>query len=133
MPANFRMASCTQVMLNGRAFTIACSSTCPTKRKGDWNSPQRTESVPKRDPCDATLFMSLSYYYSFSAPANTNAEELKEFLKRVEKKAQGMGFNPTLVLDASFDTPERKQFSRRLTTGLPINDERLKSAALPAD
>lgn len=86
-----------------------------------------------RDLCNAPLFMSLSYYYSFSAPANTSAGALKEFLKRVEKEAQGMGFNPTLVLDASFDTPERKQFARRLTMGLPINDERLKSAALPAD
>jgi hypothetical protein len=77
--------------------------------------------------------MCLSYYYSFSAPANTRAGALKEFLKGVEKEAQKMGFNPTMVLDAPFDTPERKQFARRLTTGLLINDERLKGAVLPAD
>jgi len=43
-----------------------------------------------------------------------------------------MGFNPTLVLNAAFDTPERKEFARRLVTGYPIEDERLKGVALPA-
>jgi hypothetical protein len=77
--------------------------------------------------------MGLSYYFTFTAPAETTAEELMAFLKRVEKDAQGMGFRPTLVLDAAFDTPERRSFARRLTTGLPLQDERLKGVALPSD
>lgn len=77
--------------------------------------------------------MGLSYYYTFAAPATASAEELTTFLKRVEQEAQRMGFQPTLVLNAVFDTNERRQFARRLTTGLPIEDERLKGVALPAD
>lgn len=77
--------------------------------------------------------MGLSYYYTLSAPATTSAEELTAFLKGVEKEAQRMGFQPTLVLNASFDTAERRRFARRLTTGFPIQDERLKGVALPAD
>lgn len=77
--------------------------------------------------------MGLSYYYTLAAPATASAEELTAFLKRVEKEAQRMGFEPTLVLNAAFDTPERKRFVRRLTTGFPIEDERLKGVALPAE
>ena len=44
-----------------------------------------------------------------------------------------MGFKPTMVLDAPFDTAEQKQFARRLTTGLPVEDIRLKGANLPDD
>lgn len=77
--------------------------------------------------------MGLSYYYTLAAPATASAEELTTFLRRVEKKAQRMGFQPTLVLNAVFDTQERRQFARRLTAGLPIEDERLKGVALPAD
>jgi hypothetical protein len=77
--------------------------------------------------------MGLSYYYTLAAPATASAEELTTFLKRVEKEAKRMGFQPTLVLNAVFDTQERRQFARRLTTGLPIEDERLKGVALPAD
>jgi hypothetical protein len=77
--------------------------------------------------------MGLSYYYTLAAPATASAEELTAFLKRVEKEAQRMGFEPTVVLNAAFDTPERRRFVRRLTTGFPIEDERLKGVALPAE
>jgi hypothetical protein len=77
--------------------------------------------------------MGLSYYFTFTAPAETTAQELTAFLKRVEKDAQGMGFRPTLVLDVAFDTPERRSLARRLTTGLPLGDERLKGVALAYD
>jgi len=44
-----------------------------------------------------------------------------------------MGFGKTLVLDAAFDTEERRQFARRLTTGLFLQDERLRGIAVPAN
>ncbi len=44
-----------------------------------------------------------------------------------------MGFRPTMVLNAAFDTTERKQFARRLTSGLPVEDARLKGANVPHD
>jgi hypothetical protein len=77
--------------------------------------------------------MGFSYHFSFKAPATTTARELERFLRDVEKEAQGMGFHPTMVLNALFDTTERKRFSRRLTTGLPVMDARLKGADLPDD
>ena len=76
--------------------------------------------------------MGLSYYFSFTAPARTKPGDLETFLKSVEVEAKKMGFNPTLVLNAVFDTSERKEFARRLVTGYPIEDERLKGVALPA-
>lgn len=77
--------------------------------------------------------MALCYDYTLAAPATASAENLTAFLKGVEKQAERMGFAPTLVLNATFDTPERRRFVRRLTTGLFIEDERLKGVALPAD
>jgi hypothetical protein len=77
--------------------------------------------------------MSLSYHYTFSAPAAATAEQLTEFLKQVETEAQRLGFRPTLVLNATFDSPERRRFARRLTIGFPLEDARLKGAAIPAD
>lgn len=41
-----------------------------------------------------------------------------------------MGFAPTVVVDAPFDTEERRLFARRLTTGLSIEDDRLNGARL---
>jgi hypothetical protein len=76
--------------------------------------------------------MGLSYHFCFSAPARTKAGELEAFLKSVETDAKALGFNPTLVLNASFDTSERREFSRRLVTGFPVEDERLKGVVLPA-
>jgi hypothetical protein len=75
----------------------------------------------------------LSYYYTLTAPAGASAVDLTAFLEGVEKQAQRMGFEPTLVLNATFDTTERRQFARQLTTGLFAEDERLKGIALPAD
>src|SRR4051794_27723673 len=77
--------------------------------------------------------MGLTYHFSFRAPAERTAGDLEAFLRTVEKEAQAMGFRPTLVLNAVFDSSERKQFARRLTTGLPVEDARLKGADVPDD
>jgi hypothetical protein len=49
--------------------------------------------------------MSLSFYYEFTAPATTPAEELEAFLREVEHEAKSLGFKPTVVLNVPFDTP----------------------------
>jgi hypothetical protein len=77
--------------------------------------------------------MALTYHFSFRAPESKRPEDLVSFLREVEQEARKMGFEPTVVLNAVFDTMERKQFSRRLTTGLPVEDARLKGADLPDD
>ena len=41
-----------------------------------------------------------------------------------------MGFRPTTVLEAEFDTPERREFARRLTTGHRLESEKLKGAVV---
>jgi hypothetical protein len=74
--------------------------------------------------------MGLTYHFTFSAPAKTKPEELLKFLKGVEEEAKKLGFNPTMVLNATFDTAERREFARRLTTGHPVEDERLKGVSL---
>jgi hypothetical protein len=76
--------------------------------------------------------MGLTYHFSFAAPASTKPGDLEIFLKSIEPEARAMGLKPTLVLNASFDTPERREFARRLVTGFPVEDERLKGVALPA-
>lgn len=75
--------------------------------------------------------MGLTYHYKFTAPATATAEELESFLRKVEQEAQKLGFKPTTVLNVSFDTPERREFSRRLSPGFSVQDERLKGVALP--
>jgi hypothetical protein len=75
--------------------------------------------------------MSLSYHFTFSAPATATADELLEFLKSVESDAKGMGFKPTMVLEAVFDTPERREFARRVVRAIHIEDERLQGVVLP--
>src|SRR5688572_25166401 len=77
--------------------------------------------------------MGLSYYFNFKAPAKAKPRDLLQFLRTVEASAKKMGFQPTMVLDALFDTPERKQFARRLGMGYPVEDERLKGISLPAE
>jgi hypothetical protein len=74
--------------------------------------------------------MGLSYYYAFTAPAETTSANLKAFLHHVESSAQALGFHPTMVLDAGFDTLERLAFARRLTTGLLLEDIRLRHARI---
>jgi hypothetical protein len=75
--------------------------------------------------------MSLSYHFTFSAPATATADELLEFLESVESDAKGMGFKPTMVLEAVFDTPERREFARRVVRAIHIQDERLQGVVLP--
>lgn len=77
--------------------------------------------------------MGLTYHFRFKAPTTKTAAELETFLRGVEMEAQAMGFKPTMVLNAVFDTAERKQFARRLTTGWPVEDKRLQGAELPDD
>jgi len=74
--------------------------------------------------------MSLSYHFTFTAPKTVPAAKLEQFLKEVELDAKAMGFDPTLVLNAEFKTPEQLEFVRRLTTGLWVEDERLKGVTL---
>ena len=74
--------------------------------------------------------MGLSYHFTFKAPATKTAAELETFLKSVEGDAKKMGFEPTLVVDASFDTPKRLEFARQLTTGLHLESEKLKGVVV---
>lgn len=74
--------------------------------------------------------MGLTYYFKFSAPAEIDTAILSTFLLSVEDEAKRMGFNPTIVVDAPFDTDERRNFARRLTTGMAVEDLRLKNVRL---
>ena len=74
--------------------------------------------------------MGLTYHFTFSAPATVTADELLKFLRKVEKDAKLMGFRPTTVLEAEFDTPERREFARRLTTGHRLESEKLKGVVV---
>jgi hypothetical protein len=62
--------------------------------------------------------MGLTYRFKLTAPNTFSSDQLKAALLRIESEAQDIGFEPTTVLDAVFDTPERQQFCRRLTHGL---------------
>lgn len=73
--------------------------------------------------------MGLTYHFKFQASALETSGSLEKFLKRVEKKAQELGFAPTAVLNVQFDSPDRQDFARRLTTGLFLEDERLQGVA----
>ena len=77
--------------------------------------------------------MGLTYHYAFSAPGSTAAAELEDFLHEIEANAKAMGFDPVLVLDAAFDTPERQKFARQLTTGARLESEQLKGVVLLRD
>jgi hypothetical protein len=74
--------------------------------------------------------MALSFHFKFVAPAIIPAAQLETFLKVVEIEAKRLGFNPTLVLNAKFDTDDRRTFARRLTTGQRIESEKLKGVVL---
>lgn len=76
--------------------------------------------------------MGLSFFYEFTAPANTPASELEAFLRDAEHEAQALGFNPTIVLNVRFDTPERREFASRLAGSFTVQDERLKGVAVSA-
>ena len=77
--------------------------------------------------------MGLTYHYAFSAPGTTPAAELEEFLHDIEVDAKVFGFDPVLVVDAVFDTPERQKFARQLTTGARLQSEKLKGVVLLRD
>jgi hypothetical protein len=74
--------------------------------------------------------MGLTYRYKFFALPATQPQEIKAFLRKAEAEAKRLGFGPVMVLDAVFDTPERQQFSKRLTHGITFANEALKSASL---
>jgi len=80
-----------------------------------------------------SIQMSLSYHFAFSAPMTTTAAELIAFLRGVESDAKKMGFSPTTAIDASFDTPERQEFARQLTTGFRLESEKLKGVVVLRD
>ena len=74
--------------------------------------------------------MGLTYHYQFKAPAKTTAGKLENFLRTVEQEAKRLRFGPTMVLNARFDTAERREFARRLTTGYLLESGRLKGAVV---
>ena len=77
--------------------------------------------------------MGMTYHFAFSAPGITPAAVLEDFLHSVEDDAKAIGFNPVLVLDALFDTPERQKFARQLTTGARLENDKLKGVVLLRD
>ena len=76
--------------------------------------------------------MSLSYHFSFKAPATVSADDLESFLKGVERYAKSVGFGPTTVLNVAFDSQERSDFARRLGGGVYIESEKLKGQFQPS-
>ncbi len=76
--------------------------------------------------------MGFSFYYEFTAPAETTGWQLETFLRGVERDAQSLGFNPTIVLNVPFDTPERREFANRLGGNFTLQDDRLRGVAIPA-
>lgn len=74
--------------------------------------------------------MGLSYHFSLSAPVTASPGELASFLRGVEAEARRLGFAPTLVVEGPFDTPERRQFARRVARGLTVEDARLRGVEL---
>jgi hypothetical protein len=77
--------------------------------------------------------MGLTYRFTFTAPATTTASELENFLKSVESDAQAMGFRPTQLFQATFDTKERRDFARRIRTKYRLTDDKLKGVVIPAE
>lgn len=74
--------------------------------------------------------MGLSYSFTFTAAAARSAADLEHFLKSVEADAKKMGFEPTHVFVATFQTPEQRQFARRIHVLLPVQDEELQGVVL---
>ena len=58
--------------------------------------------------------MGLTFRFKFTAPASVPTTQLEKFLHGVEQAAQRLGFRPTLVINAPFDTPEHREFACRL-------------------
>lgn len=74
--------------------------------------------------------MGLSYYFSLKAEPTKTPTQLESFLQKVEREAKKLGFAPTMVLNGPFDTPERREFARRLTSGLKLENAKLKGVVL---
>lgn len=74
--------------------------------------------------------MGLTYHFQFVAPATVESTDLADFLLGVEYEAKAAGFDPTIVVNAPFDTVEQRQFARRLTTGIAVEGEKLKGVGL---
>lgn len=70
--------------------------------------------------------MGLSYHYSLRAPASTTAVELAVFLGTVEGDAKLLGFDPTIVVNGPFDSPDRRNFARKVARGRIIEDSCLR-------
>lgn len=79
------------------------------------------------------VFMGLTYHYRFTAPASASSARLEKFLKCVETDARRLGFSPTMVLNAEFDSPERQDFARRLTSGQFIENKELQGVVVFRD
>ena len=94
----------------------------------NWNSKQL--DTKKHFALNLRQQMSLSFHFKFVAPAKKSASELEIFLKTVEKEAKRLGFNPTLVLKANFNTDERRAFARRLTSGVRVESTKLQGVVL---
>jgi len=77
--------------------------------------------------------MGLTYKFTFTAPTTTTAADLEKFLKTVESDARTMGFKPTELFQATFDTKERRDFARRIRTMYRMTDDRLKGVVIPAE
>jgi hypothetical protein len=77
--------------------------------------------------------MGLTYRFTFTAPATTTAAELEKFLKSVESDAKELGFKPTQLFQATFDTKERRDFARQIRTMYRLTDERLQGVVIPAE
>jgi len=67
--------------------------------------------------------MGLNFYYELTAPADTSASELEIFLHEVQRLAQSLGFNLTIVWNVPFDTPERREFANRLGGNFTPQDD----------
>jgi hypothetical protein len=74
--------------------------------------------------------MALSYYYTFSAAKTVSASELETYLRTVDAAAHRMGFEPTIVINGVFASPEQREFARRITGGLLVTDLRLKGVVV---
>lgn len=74
--------------------------------------------------------MGSTYHYAFKAPTTATAATLEAFLRVVEGKAKALGFAPTAVIKATFDTDDQRRFARLLTTGLRIEHDSLKGVTL---
>jgi len=71
--------------------------------------------------------MGLTYHFSFTAPAASTPAKLQAFLQNVEGDARLMGFHPTVVVAGPYDTPQRREFARRVARGLMVEDDRLRN------